>query len=541
MAPTKAARKPPRNRSSGHSRKPSPEAKDTSPAVPPSAPSSSATASLDEPWQEPPLPPPKPSYLEDLNVPFQAVLEHMQPLGQLPNIKVRQRMKHLDSKGRASQAKKSGSPVPEDDAKADYPPGRRRSQTKKVEEAATLLKVQDARLTNGASVSVEATPAPGGEDLVATTAKEEEDAHNKLMREVAEKSVVRSRERGDVMTGLALRKVFEESRDDPVMCAAVDAVFARNPTPEQTKLFQTQIFLAKKRITAEEIAAESDATILRSEQRSLDEISVNNSAKSAPSSKQLLDSPATKFPDVPPAKSTRSARSRAETPSNAVETISTSRTRRSLKSRQATPSHTTDIIPSIEKRTAEEMADADDPTSLPSAKRLKQAGSPLSTSSLSSIPSDDPVMQMEQEASKHKRVSAKGPKLHIFATSSTNSKKRPAGNRDSTAPGTPAIVEDLVDAERAEKKRKLLKNFDHVPVSTSNERTSVVRHQPRPHRKSSEREIRPSSSGSLSSSIDGDFLVAPPSAALRTSRGLTPNGVTKSRTHGKREPKFKVS
>ncbi|KAL9598956.1 MAG: hypothetical protein Q9219_004139 [cf. Caloplaca sp. 3 TL-2023] len=220
-----------------------------------------ATSTVPE-WQEPPLRPPAPSFEDYKGLERTGVLEYMQPLGTLPNARVRLRLKAYDPPKRIKHAKNGGRVTragTEDMSTPDPappPPPSRRSRSRKVDEDASRPSSSRAKnedpdyKPNGLSVTTPSKAMSSHSSQHGTPSSRVSIANKKLM-EVVESAVLKANEMGDPSLGLSLRKLFKESIENMALTDLLHAVLEQKPTPQQSAEFQSYMKRARKEVKAE--------------------------------------------------------------------------------------------------------------------------------------------------------------------------------------------------------------------------------------------------------------------------------------------------
>ena len=458
-------------------------------------------------WTEPPLRTPAPSFEDHKGLERHGVLEHMAPLGAMPNQKAKQRVKQNESSRRSQLGKyaEAATSTKESATVPDLPVRSRRSESRKVEDRTTRIHATRDKdddqdyMPKPATTKPTTAKTPSSRNSVAPPPSSRTTAGQERLRLVVDSAVKRSRELGNELLGLAVRRLFEESLQNRTLAELLDAVLSQKPSNRQATDFQAYIKIARKQIKAE-----------------------NN--RSRRSSNVGLGS---------------SSKSTSKSPSKSVGP-SVARPTESAEVSTSIASHSS---PLFNGRASETNGVHDGHRT----KRLKRSKSVSSTSSLSSLSSTDPAIEIDQNhtntttglssstmARRGTRTS-NGPKLHTFATGTGRAASRP-----SAAPVTQPSEELLTDQELSAKRRKLQKRFDDVTVEESNLRTVVtateeVGHQPNqaaPLSALTSHSFRSGRAGrrddyddlrSSASSTQGEFLVPPPLGAQRLSRGATPN------------------
>ena len=487
-------------------------------------------------WTEPPLRAPAPSFEDHKGLERQGVLEHMAPLGSLPTQKVKLRIKQYEPGRRPKQSKLGEGATILKESAEEPPAARRRSDTRMTEDHSSKAVAPHERdededynpkaaATTTKTVQTRSTPA---RPLLPEAPPAHYLSHEKL-KQVVDSAVDRSRQLGNELLGFAIKRVFEESLNNDGLADLLDAVLSQRPTPRQAADFQAYIKVARKQIKAE----------TSSSRRS------SNAVASSITSKSASKSPCKpiQFTGANPSDTSH------DTPS---------------ATRMTQASHPQPTSRSNKGPNGTAGSDREHP-----AKRLKRTKSMSSTSSLSSLDSNDPSMELDEAnttgAQAHlncdssvKNGAPLGPKLHTFFTvkyGNAASTRRPA-----QAGG---IVTDESAAETVAK-RKFQQHFDDYSVQDSNIRPSP---SPRhlngiplpimtgsPSLSSSKAQSRLRSGESWASPMDeheslrspgssthGDFLVPPPTAALRSSRATTPNQVGRPVKPVRRAARIKIS
>ncbi|KAL2358365.1 hypothetical protein BJ546DRAFT_5013 [Cryomyces antarcticus] len=232
-------------------------------------------------WVEPPLAVPRPSFADHRGNPY-GVLEHMQPLGTLPSIKLKGKTKqetlrksalaknageHASGSARAtpdvatsvesprsqSLQPDEGPPVPplvvDDQVDDDYVPNevktRASSRTAKAASAAASAPTPASAPTS-ASASVPApTPTPTPHHGTPTSRTKGGRAR---LDTIVEAAVKRSAVVGNPDLGLAIKQIYLDSQHDQGLADLLDAVLGQKATAEQTLGFQAVIKRARKQL-----------------------------------------------------------------------------------------------------------------------------------------------------------------------------------------------------------------------------------------------------------------------------------------------------
>ena len=472
------------------------------------------TLDLQTEWKEPPLRTPAPSFEDYKGLERHGVLEHMAPLGAMPNQKVRLRVKQHEPSRRSTLGKLAEAAVgwKEPSKAPEALVGMRRSESRKVEDRP--LKAQPIRekdedqdytpkSTAIKPATIKAASSRNSHGLIPSS---QTTAGQERLRQVVVSAVERAKELGNEHLGLAMQRIYEESLQNRTLAELLDAVLSQRPTARQAADFQAYIKIARKKIKSESS---------RSRRSSM--VGVGSSFKSTSKS---------------PSKNVGSTGARK--PGTPLDNVETDITTNVTNANQLvhSPIH---LNKGTETRGAHDE---------PRMKRIKRSKSVSSTSSLSSLSSTDPAIDLDQDHnndlassspiplhSKMARIEARvsnGPKMHTFATG------RALSTRRQSAPAVKVRPVDLLlpDDELTAKRKKLTKTFPDYKVGESNLRTEVPPElcaglfheaalsslQTVPTRRDDFDDTR-----SPVSSTQGDFLVPPPPGAQRPSRGATPN------------------
>ncbi|MCJ1402431.1 hypothetical protein MMC11_005651 [Xylographa trunciseda] len=469
------------------------------------------TLDLSTEWKEPPLRTPAPSFEDYKGLERHGVLEHMAPLGAMPNQKVRLRVKQHEPSRRSMLGKPTevNAGSKEHSKAPEVLTARRRSESRKIEERPSKAQIQrekdeDQDYTPKTTATKSATAkVASSRNLHAPVPSSQTTAGQERLRQVVVSAVERAKELGNEHLGLAMQRIYEESLQNRTLAELLDAVLSQRPTPRQAADFQAYIKIARKKIKSESS---------RSRRSSM--VGIGSSSKSTSKS---------------PSKSVGPAGARKpETPLDSMDTETTTNAKPNL------------LSPPTNVRSTEFNGAHDEPR----VKRIKRSKSVSSTSSLSSLSSTDPAIDLDQDHNKDQpssppipayskmtRIEARastGPKMHTFATGRTPSTRR------QSAPVVKVEPMDLLlpDDELTAKRKELTKAFPDYKVEESNLRTEVTPelckgtlHEPvlSSLQFTSTRRDDFDDARSPVSSTQGDFLVPPPPGAQRPSRGATPN------------------
>lgn len=210
-------------------------------------------------WEEPPLRAPAPSYHDHKGLEKQGVLEHMAPLGSLPNQKVKLRLKAQDASRRNAPVRNGEASTSKEDSDVPDPAApsmARRSEPRKLDDRASksaLSREKDDDQDYVPKGLTKTTPvkANPSQPLIPGTPSSRTVAGQARLREVVESAVERSNELGNPILGLAVKRLFDQSLHDRMLADLLDAVLSQKPTARQAAEFQGYIKIAKKQIKAE--------------------------------------------------------------------------------------------------------------------------------------------------------------------------------------------------------------------------------------------------------------------------------------------------
>ena len=493
-------------------------------------------------WQEPPLRPPAPSFEDYKGLERTGVLEYMQPLGTVPSQRVRLRLKAHDPPRRTNHARNGElTAVPragtEDMSTPDPapPPHSRRSKSRKVDDDPSRLvssrgKIEDSEYRpNGLSVTTPSKAVSSHSSQHGTPSSRTSMGSGKLM-DVVESAVAKSNENGDLSLGLALRKLYKESLQNPILSDLLHAVLEQKPTQQQLAEFQSYMKGARKEVKTEMKLSNysSQARRLSSEVQSMSP--THNVRNSKPkntgdafgSSKNVDKKRPTSHPHSPTKTNRHNAKSFSSEASSGTQQPPPNRAKRSssTSSLSSVASSLSSVDANLALKSQEDFAASNIP--LPSTMTAETGGRPKATV---------------------------GPRMGTFSTS----------NKRSLA----AIQVSKEDEELEAKRRKLTKTFPDYLVKDSNVRTRVKRsiedestHISSPPvlqhpgqqslrlRNGMDHSGAGDSSDELDSpttSVQSELLVPPPPFAGSSRRTATPTNLGRPPKAGKKSARVKMS
>ncbi len=399
-------------------------------------------------WTEPPLRTPAPSFEDYKGLERQGVLEHMAPLGTFPSQKVKLRLKAHDPPRRPTHARNgelAATKAEVNTPETTHSVVSRRSETRKDEDPISKLSSsrereedQDYKPKSGPKVTAaKANPqlSPSGTQNLRLSGPQIR------LQDVVDSAVERSRQLGNPILGLAIRKLWEESLHNRTLAELLDAVLQGKTTPRQTTDFQSYIKIARKQIKLEKRGTMDSPSNKSS--------SANLTSKS-PSKRARLS--------VAGQSDTQHDLSDATGANNEFQNSKSPTPKQHVKDMETNGTSFKDEPP---------------------AKRIKRSRSASSLSSLSSLSSvsidEDFAPSVETDhATTH--ASARpttntstpqplhGPKLHNFST--TSALKRSSSGAYNAS--------DLSADDQTAKRRKLQKTFEDVTVNESGIRAAPV-------------------------------------------------------------------
>ena len=324
-------------------------------------------------------------------------------------------------------------------------------------------------------------------------------------------SITKCREKRMTTLGLAMKRLWEESHEDPRLAHILGSVLSQTATEAEKLELQDRVMVNKKRAKAEIAEHKAKTT---------------TSTSATPSGNSTTPSQM----DSPPAEAmdSKAKSPKKRTRASAIKTKSKSLSVEDGESKGQSPS-------TNGKRSQTQMSTTEEST----AKRQKRSDSISSGSSLSSAPSyadQDADMSDMQKATRSSKII-----LHIGKQdfkSKGPPKKVPGSLEGPRINGkTINTLDEPSSIIRRQKKEGLTKTFDHVKVNGSHVRTPIQPIAPRSGSDDITLDTSVSSVGSrgkkrdfddlesVASSAQDDLLVPPPPEARRSSRSrqATPN------------------
>ena len=484
-------------------------------------------------WEEPPPREPAPSFEDYKGLERHGVLEHMAPLGTLPSQKVKLRLKSHGPMRRHFQGRNGEITAVKEESSLPAPEPTSLSIQRQPEHRKPDERISRLSSTREREEDQDYTPKglPKGTPVKAATAQSPHlvspisrtPGGREKLSQIVDSAVRRSHDTGDPVTGLAIKKLFNESLQDRTLADILDAVLSQQQTERQAAAFQRYIKMAKKDIKAE-------------------------ARRSTRGSGSVSKSPQITRP-TSSRNSERTKNNTNTTAPNDVENSHAMSSNEAAKITEDTGSSTREDLP---------------------AKRIKRSRSASNSSSLSSLTSLDrdftPSLEIDQSSypifdasapsatsSAAQTQTVRGPKMHTYSISRTTNPP----NKESPTITTATNDEDA--EELARKRRKFQRSFDDYVVKDSGIRSSPKPKNragsssvlsglrpPKIHedlRNGTSKTIRDDNDElqSLGSSNLGDLLIPPPAGAQSSSRSTTPHQLSRPLKQAKKVARIKMS
>ena len=202
-------------------------------------------------WIEPPLRAPAPSFEDYKGLERQGVLEHMAPLGSLPNHKVKQRLKALNGPRRSTPLKSENNTMTEEAATPEPTPAPvpRRSEPRKSESRVLSSRDKDEDRDYTPTTAPRPSSAKGpSAQITHSTVNSRSSPREQRLKGIVESAVKRAEELNNPYLGKAVQELFNRSLHDRTMADLLDAVLSQKPTEQQTADFQAMVKQTRKEI-----------------------------------------------------------------------------------------------------------------------------------------------------------------------------------------------------------------------------------------------------------------------------------------------------
>ena len=487
-------------------------------------------------WVEPPLRTPAPSFEDYKGLERQGVLEHMAPLGSLPNHKVKQRTKALNGPRRTTQSKNM---MMEDEAATPEPTApslSHRSESRKSESRSSnipnsRLKDEDQDYTPPTVVKATTAKAISSQITPNTVYSRKSTKEQHTLRVIVESAVKRADELKNPYLGKALQELYNRSLRDRTVAELLDAVLSQKPTDKQTTDFQAMV-----KITRREIKDAETESIRQSSKTpgSNSKTSLKSPTKSDGGTAAHRGVTAEEVSDAPGSKTNRDTN------------VPSSKQRSKRMDTNGTPSKSERPT----KRVRRTYSNASSTSSLSSLTSDNFQRSPRPTFSKDPFANNGPPPLPPPEY-RHLGI---GPKLHTFPLNRSKS-----ANKTPVTSAAPAA--EVPADEVAARRRQLQKKFEYT-VSDSAVRDPPAAKPPQQRRKShqvgsplplrtQQTRLRNGTNRhdlgddhelpSSSSSYHGELLAPPTADGHMVTRGATPNQLGRPPKHVKKSARIKRS
>lgn len=231
-------------------------------------------------WVEPTLAPAKASYEDHGAAPF-GVLEHMQPLGEAPSTKLKQKVKGEGARksilgrsaaalGADAGATPEGTPAPasassipdapsatqaiviDDEQDADYAPAMNGKSKERLARSRAAKRKSEPAATTTTTTTAKSLPSKG-ERKKASDARFEYDGEK--LKRVVEAAKARAAEVGKPDLAAAVDEIYVQSQLDYKLRVLLEAILTQNATPYQNMEFQGYVRAAKKKLKDQKVKA----------------------------------------------------------------------------------------------------------------------------------------------------------------------------------------------------------------------------------------------------------------------------------------------
>ena len=218
-------------------------------------------------WEEPPLRSPAPSFEDYKGLERHGVLEHMAPLGSLPNSKVKARMKQHEPAKRGGYPKNGDVKAAREDVSTPEPapPVSTNRSIPRNEERLQVSSfargsVAERAFINGAATKMspaQASPIRPMSNQSSTFLMSNDDGR---WRKIVEAASQRANELGNHILGAAIQRLYDESLHDEALAELLDAILSKRQTEQQASDFQVFIKAESKRLKKSERASKQAAS-----------------------------------------------------------------------------------------------------------------------------------------------------------------------------------------------------------------------------------------------------------------------------------------
>ncbi|KAL9632933.1 MAG: hypothetical protein Q9164_005002 [Protoblastenia rupestris] len=214
----------------------------------------SVGADLDA-WEEPPLRNPVPSFEDHKGLERHGVLEHMAPLGALPNSKVKARMRQSEPSRRTAQVKSGEARATRDEVSTPEPappPATRhsvpRNEERPQQESSSREQGEGRDCKTRGLPKTTPVPTSPTRPTTAISPTSQSAAAKIRWKRIIDSAVKRAGDLGNPELGLAIRKLYDESTQNPVLADLLDAILSQRATKQQAAAFQVYVKAARKQL-----------------------------------------------------------------------------------------------------------------------------------------------------------------------------------------------------------------------------------------------------------------------------------------------------
>ena len=206
-------------------------------------------------WEEPPLRNPAPSFEDYKGLERHGVLEHMAPLGSLPNSKVKARTKQHEPPRRGGHLKNGDARVVRDEVFTPEPAPpvpTRRSVPRNEDRSQALSSNKGFALEREPNTGAGPRITPAQISPIRPTSNQSPalpiNNNDGKWKKIVEAASQRANELGNHILGAAIQKLYEESLHDEVLAELLDAILSQRQTEQQAADFQVFIKAESKRL-----------------------------------------------------------------------------------------------------------------------------------------------------------------------------------------------------------------------------------------------------------------------------------------------------
>ncbi|KAF2772605.1 hypothetical protein EJ03DRAFT_188634 [Teratosphaeria nubilosa] len=257
---------------------------------------------------------------QDHNGSAYGVLEHMQPLGEAPSVKVKTRVKH-EAPRKSILNRSSAAAGVEGQETPEGTPAPQSTTTPEVKASAQPQKppppvIDDEKDADYAPVTKKKAPSGRGRPPGKVSAASKKDTKNEIvpttnkkrrydapkLKSVVEAAQERARKEGKPNLAQAVHEIWRESLNDTRLTDLLEAILTNEATAEQTTEFQDYVRNAKRRVRA---AKEKSRTLAARDANGTPALPLRSPSKSvsqAADAQRASAIPSTEPPEVPRSK-----------------------------------------------------------------------------------------------------------------------------------------------------------------------------------------------------------------------------------------------